>query len=79
MIADQTSDVTTIDGGRGGVCNTKMGGVQGAASNEGASALDLPGDLAPSRYTDGTTESREGQHYRDKKGETGVPKSSAGG
>ena len=43
MLADQTPYGTTVDGGRGGVCNTQRGGGQGAEANKGASALDLPG------------------------------------
>ena len=58
MLANKTPDGTTIDGGRGGVCNTKMGGGQDVAANEAASVLDIPGDLASSRQTYSTKENR---------------------
>ena len=58
MLINQNLDGTTIDGGRGGVCNTQRGDGQGAAANKGATALDLPGELASSIQTDGTTENR---------------------
>ena len=56
--ADQNPEGTTIDKGRGGVCNTQRGCGQGAAANEGASAPDLPGDLALIIKTNGTIYSR---------------------
>ena len=49
MLPNQTPDGTTIYGGRGRVCNTQGGGGQGAAANEGVSALDFPGYLAANR------------------------------
>ena len=79
ILANQTTDSTTIDGGRSIVCNTQRGGGKDAAANEGASVLDLPGNLASRIQTDGTTENREGHHYRVKTGETRVPTSTAGG
>ena len=58
MLVDQNPDGKTIDGGRGRVCNTQRGGGQVTAANKGAITLDIPGDLAYIRQTDGTTENR---------------------
>ena len=79
MMDNQTPDVTNIDGGRGGVYNTKRGGGKGAEANKGASALDIPGELAPSIHTDGNTENREVQRYEFKIGKTIVPTRTTGG
>ena len=79
MLADQNPDSTTIDGGRGGVCNTQRGCGKVTSANKGASALVLPGDLAYSRQMDGTTDNREGQLYGFKTGKTRIPTSTAGG
>ena len=49
ILANQTLDIKTIDGGRVSVCNTQGGGGQGVVANKGARVLDLPGDLAPNR------------------------------
>ena len=78
-MVNQTPDGTNIDGGRGGVCNTQRGCGKGAEANKGASDLDIPGELAPSIHTDGTTENREFQCYGFKTGKTIVPTSTAGG
>ena len=61
MMANKTPDGTNIDGGRGGVYNTQMGGGHEAEANKGASALDIPGELAPSIHTDGNKENKEVQ------------------
>ena len=79
IMADQTTEGTAIDKGRGGIFNTQRGGGQDASANKGTCVLDIPVDLASSRQTDGTTEYREGQRNRGKKAETRVPTSTADG
>ena len=54
-MAEQTPDGMTIDGGRGSVCNPQKGGGQGSEANKSASALNIPGELAPRRQTDRNT------------------------
>ena len=44
----------------GGVCYTQSRGRQDAASNNGASTLNLPGDLTVDRQMDGASEGYEG-------------------
>ena len=78
MLYNQTPDNNNNDGERGGFCNIQGRGGQGIASNEGVSALDLPGDLAPGRQMNGTTDNMELQLYGDKTGETEVLKIPAG-
>ena len=43
-----------------GFHDTKTGGGQGAAANNGASVLDLPGDMVVGEQTDGASEGNGG-------------------
>ena len=49
MLSNQISDGTTIEVGRGGICNTQSRGGHDRAANKSVSILDLPGDLASIR------------------------------
>ena len=43
-----------------GFYDTKTGGGQGAGANNGASVLDLPGDMVVGEQTDGASEGNGG-------------------